>query len=837
MLIPISLALPLVFAAAAPVSASAPAGAHRTADLDALVREHAAAAASAESIDEVWSALDALVAAAGDDRAALDQALDRALAAEGLTPRAILLISAARLAGNEPDVAALAKRLEALLGDASDEIAAAAAGLLGNTTFRALKDAELAAASEALSKLSKDGDRSPETRIEGAVALHSLGRAAAQRDARAELVAFLSSADARLRGLGAIALARVGDIETGRAELDRLAATPSPEGRLAESFLEQERLRRFYDRRQKNLLDYAKEKSEGAELKGSREARLLEQTMRLIETTSLEGDEQTREKLMDAALDGMLRSLDEHSSFLTSKSFQDNFAEDLLDPEYGGIGAYVGEDPDDGLFTIRQPIYSGPAYKMGLHSEDKVVRIEDWPTYTAQGSRPLDEIIKRLKGKPGTTVKLYIWRRGMDTGLIDRPTEDMAVVVTREKVTIPPMKTDLLPGGVGLVQLDTFSQVAADEVGKAITDMKQHGMKALVLDLRQNTGGLLTQARDVANLFLPKKKLVVSTESRAGEPRKLYTSNDALVPEDMPVVVLISRFSASASEIVAGALQDHQRAVIVGQRSYGKGSVQELLPIPGERDDVFEDENGNNRHDSWEPITKDWDGDGEFDFAPRARLTVARYRLPSGRSIHRERGEDGRILSEGGVEPSVKADPIRLEPAVIAEMRRVLGTKKIRDWLDAAWSKDKEELVRLAESDYDDPSRYPGFDALYASLETTLTPQDVRTLVRREVRGRAQDVRGVAYPDGDFQDDPMLQAAIESALERLKLSKSDVPQYAATFKERAKPEDRPMVAQHLTDTQRSDLQHALTLLGAGGSDLTADRLAEIRRAVEAVLDK
>ncbi|MBL8860648.1 MAG: hypothetical protein JNK02_01435 [Planctomycetes bacterium] len=827
MLIPIALALPLLLA-------SAPRGT----DLDALLRQHAAAAAASESVEELWAAVGALTQTAGDERAALDGALDRALSTgTALDARAVLLFVAARLAGEEPDVAALAKRLTSLFAERSEDLARAAAGVLCDTRFRALSEEELTDVTGALAALARDNERAPETRIEAAVAQHTLGRAAAQRTARTELVSYLSSSDPRLRGLGALALARTGDVETGRTDLERLAATPSAEGRLAQSFLKQEELRRLYDRRQKNLLEYAKEKSEGVDLKGSREARLLEQTMRLIETTSLEGEMQTRQKLLDAALDGMLRSLDEHSSLLTPKAYLDNFAEDLLEPEYGGIGAYVGKDPEDGLFTIRQPIYSGPAYKMGLHSEDKIVRIEDWPTYTAQGSKPLDEIIKRLKGKPGTPVKLYIWRRGMDTGLIDRPTEDMAVVVMRERVTIPPMKTDLLPGGVGLVQLDTFSNVAAEEVAKAVTELKRHGLKSLVLDLRQNTGGLLTQARDVANLFLPKGKLVVSTESRAGEPRRLFTTKDPVVPEDVPVVVLISRFSASASEIVAGALQDHQRAVVVGQRSYGKGSVQELLPIPGERDDVFEDLNGNGRRDEGEPLTKDWNQNGEFDIAPRARLTVARYRLPSGRSIHRERGEDGTLLSEGGVEPAVKADPIRLEPAVITEMRRVVATKKIRAWLDQAWASDRDELVRLGECDFDDPARYPGFDGLYASLETSLTPQQVRALVRREVRGRAQDVRGSAFPDGDFQDDPMLQAAIAAALERLSLTPADVPQYAATFQERAQPEDRPLLTANLTDSQRSDLRHALTLLGESGAAIGADQLAQIRRALQAVLDK
>jgi len=831
MLTPIALAFPLLLASLTTAPSQ---------DLGTLVRERAMAAATAESLDDVWAGLDELSRAAGDDRAALDQAIDRQLATTDLPARGVLLLTAARLRGDDADVTALAKRLEGLLNDPSAEVVQGAASLLGNTAFRALKETELDSAVLALTQVATDGDRAPETRVEAAVAMHTLGRSGPQRDARAHLVEFLASSDPALRALGALALARVGDVETGRKELESLAATPTTNGQLAQSFLKQEEIRRLSDRRIKQMQKYAKDKTEETELKGTRESRLLEQTMRLIETTSLEGEKVTREELIDAALDGMLRSLDEHSSYLTPKAYKDNFAEDLLEPVYGGIGAYVGEDPDDGLFTIRQPIYSGPAYKKGLHSDDKVVRIDDWPTFTSAGSRPLDEIIKRLKGKPGTPVKLYIWRRGMDTGLIDRPTEEMAVEITREEVTIPPMKFDMLPGGIGLLQLDTFSQVARDELEKAIEILKPKGLKAVILDLRQNTGGLLPQARDVANLFLPKRKLVVSTESRAGEPRKLYTSNDPAVADDVPVVVLVSRYSASASEIVAGALQDYGRAVVVGQRTYGKASVQELLPIPGERDDTYEDENKNGRHDPWEPITKDSNDNGTFDFAPRARLTVARYRLPSGRSIHKEKGEDGRILSEGGVDPEVKADPRRLEPSVIVEMRRVLDSKKIRDWLDKAWTKDQDELVRLAEADFDDPSRYPGFDALYSSLQTSLSPQEVRMLLRREVRGRSQDARGMAYPDGDYEDDPMLQAAIDAVLKGLNKTRADVPEYAATFDEAAKPDERTALAAHLTDTQRSDLRYALSLIGqakTGGNELSPDRLAEIQRALEAVLDK
>jgi C-terminal peptidase prc len=443
-----------------------------------------------------------------------------------------------------------------------------------------------------------------------------------------------------------------------------------------------------------------------------------------------------------------------------------------------------------------------------------------------------EEAARRLRGPKGTLVKIALRRRGYDQ-LIE-------LEVPRDEIHIPTVPAAfVLPGGTGYVRLQDFAEQTDHDLSQSLASLTRDGMKRLVLDLRGNPGGPLDQAIKVANQFLPQGLLIVYTRGRVPNSDQDFRATEKSGYTSLPLVVLTNRSSASASEIVAGALQDHQRAVIVGQRSYGKGSVQELLPIPGERDDVFEDENGNGRHDSWEAITKDWNGNGEFDFAPRARLTVARYRLPSGRSIHRERGEDGRILSEGGVEPQVKADPQRLEPAVITEMRRVLGTKKIRDWLDKEWAVDSAELTRLAECDYDDPSRYPGFDALYSSLETTLTPQYVRELVRREVRGRAQDVRSAAYPDGDFQDDPMLQAAIEAALQKLELTPRDIPEYAATFKPRAKPEERPLLAANLTDVQRTDLRHALTLLGEaqGGSNLSADRLAEIERALKSVLDK
>jgi carboxyl-terminal processing protease len=729
------------------------------------------------------------------------------------------------------------------LSTPDEDDARAAASLLGDKRFNQLGAKEQEALVAKLTAAMNDSSRSPAYRLECATALHSQGRGEGQRLARKEMMDFLSSSDPKLRALGALAMARVGDTETGRRELERLARLPGDEGRLAEAYLHQDDIRNLYDRRQKNLLKHQQEEIGDPKLKPKADLVLIEKVIQMIQKYSLEGEQPQakRENLIDSALDGMLRSLDEHSSYMTPKAYK-VFDQDLLQAEYGGIGAYVNEDPDDKLFTITKPIYSGPAYKAGLHSDDKIVRIDDWPTFTSSGSQPQDEIIKRLKGKPETKVKLYIWRRGMDPALIDRPTEEMAVVITRKEIQIPPVAGEMLPGNIGLVELTTFSRVASEALTTKLTELKAQGMKAVILDLRNDTGGLLTEARNVANLFLPKGKLVVKTESRIDEPELLRTQEDPLIPADMPVAVLINRFSASASEIVSGALQDYDRATLVGQRSFGKGSVQQLLMVPGERDDEYVDENHNNRHDSWEPLTNDFNGNGEFDFAPRVRMTIARYLLPTGRSIHREIDEKGNVISEGGVEPNVEVRPRRFEAWKAEEIIRLTRKEhKIREWADKVYNKSNPLFAKLADGDGDDTSLYPGFQEMYNSLETMLSTQDVRMLARNEIRRRVQDDRGSAFPDGDYQEDPQLQEAIRTVLEKLHTSADQIEPYAKTFEPLEKKDAHAsrILAANLSDTTRSDLRHALSLIGEAknGGNLSPQRLEELEKVLQSVLDK
>ena len=753
-------------------------------DLKDLLATQVAAASTAPT-EELWRRASALRDAARElQSTGLDTEIDHTLATPNLTEGAQLMLCGLRLEGTDPDATALSERLRALLESKREDIAVGAAGLLADPTFRTLSNDDRRSLVERLLVYATDGQRSPQLRLETAFAASKLGGGDDLRKARAQMTAFMESNDASLRALGALTLARSGAEISGKLydELRTLAILPGERGRLAASYLEKERVRELGERKLKNLsaLNDADKGAPAASDKDSggvapSELDPLRNLLVLIERAHLDGDKVTRDQLLEAAMQGMLSSLDEHSTYLNQKNYT-RFEQDLA-AGYGGIGAYVGEDREDGLFTITHPIYSGPAYKAGLMSEDKIVRIDDWPTI----GKPVDEIIKRLKGKPGTPVKLYVWRRGMDPALADRPTEDMVVSVERQAITIPAEQHQLLPGKIGVLVLHEFSQVASSELRKPLLAMLDSGMQGLVFDLRNNSGGLLEEAVNVAGLFLPRNSLVVSTESRVRETEKLYTQNEPIVPANMPIVVLVNRFSASASEIVSGALQDHGRATIIGQRSFGKGSVQNLIPLTGMRDDRYEDENKNGRWDNWEKITKDWNNNGEFDFAPRIKLTIARYLLPSGRSIHREVDKDANILSQGGIEPDKLVAASRTDMWRIEEMYRVNKTKAPRDWVERNWGEYKERFGQIADNDRKDTSIYPGFQELYDSLHTPLPPDDVRQLLRAEIRRRVQDTRGQEFPQGDFVEDLQLQAAISDILAKLGTSPDNFPDYKATI--------------------------------------------------------
>ncbi|TDJ75259.1 MAG: S41 family peptidase [Planctomycetota bacterium] len=796
-------------------------------DLEDLVREQAAAA-EGMPIAELWKEARTVAVLVGDEAGAeFDVAIDSVLRSG--TPssgKSVLFLAAMRLLGEDVDFELLTGAVRPLLDDGDLEVALGAAEMLGMDIRSETDDLREMVATDLL-RVADDGDRMPELRVECAVSAHRVGLGKHVSSAQRVLYLFLKSADPALKSKGALALARLGNIEVRgvEAELERLASLPGEEGRLAGAYMHQQLLRRHSDTQLRRLRERRTLASDAAM---SADLVRIDKVIELVQTLHLEGHTVTREELIAAAIDGLLRSLDRHSAYFRPEVFQK--FEQELEAEYGGIGAYVAEDRDDSLFTITRPIYSGPAWRAGLTTDDKIVRIDDWPTIGEE----VDDIIKRLKGRPNTEVKLYVWRRGMDPALIERPTEDMAVTMSREQIVIPPVHSEYLPGDIGFVELTTFSRVSSAELKQRMVDMMAQGMRGFILDLRNNTGGLLIEARNVADLFLPKHEVVVSTESHMHPPHEYKTRTDALLPADMPVVVLINRFSASASEIVAGALQDHERAKLVGQRSFGKGSVQNLFQIEGDRDDLYADENKNGRFDNWETITKDWNGNGEFDFAPRVKLTIERYLLPSGRSIHRELDDERNIISVGGVSPDIQIAPRRWKQWRLEELLRIQGDRTVRKWAQDGVDGNEELFERLAQTDNGDPWAYPGFEELYESLATTLPEDDVRFLMRREVRRVVQDIKGEAFPLGDYEEDVQLQAAIRAVLAELDLSPEDIPAYASTF---SKQDEGPVAALDARPQPSRDLDHALSLIAearVADGRMSEEGLRELTELIESL---
>jgi hypothetical protein len=385
--------------------------------------------------------------------------------------------------------------------------------------------------------------------------------------------------------------------------------------------------------------------------------------------------------------------------------------------------------------------------------------------------------------------------------------------------------------------LTTFGNSTADELEAALVDLAAKNMRALVLDLRFNSGGYLSAAQEIAGKFLTGRQMVCYWEGRNSSEapkQELFTRSPGFTRK-FPLVVLVNRFSASASEIVAGALQDHKRALIVGERTVGKGSVQRLYPLrsrpsetftdeprmngifdigerfqdsnenqrwdPGEpfedrarlnqkwdAREPFEDKNGNNRFDEGEPFSDqnangvyddeeayvDANNNGTYDLGPEIKLTIARYYLPSGRSIHAERDNDGKILQKGGVLPDELISVPPAEGWKQEERTRIRETGKIAEFVATIATRSHDQLVDLAESDGGEFSQYPGFEDFFAQLATPLSKEDVRVLLRQEVRRQASDLRGREFV-GDVEADQQLLRAVHSLLNQLGESMDAVP--------------------------------------------------------------
>ena len=383
-------------------------------------------------------------------------------------------------------------------------------------------------------------------------------------------------------------------------------------------------------------------------------------------------------KLITHAISGMLTGLDPHSQYLDADAFKD--LQVNTQGEFGGLGIEVGME--DGFVKVVSPIEDTPAYRAGIKAGDLIVKLDDTPVK----GMTLADAVKRMRGKPKTQITLTIVRKG--------EAKPIVVTITREVIKVQSVKSKVIEPGYAYVRLTQFQEDTANRLVEHLNKLwKQGPVKGLVLDLRNDPGGLLHGAIGVSAAFLPPKALVTSTDGRTKDAKRKYLASpedylrgariDFLkdLPADIktvPMVVLVNAGSASASEIVAGALQDHKRAVVMGTQTFGKGSVQTILPLTGNT---------------------------------AIKLTTARYYTPSGRSIQAKgiapdiiveetaNGGSGPRLREADLERHLENDKDK-EPAPAAKPQSKAPATKGKPAKDEPEDEEKPRFEIASKNDY-----------------------------------------------------------------------------------------------------------------------------------------
>lgn len=299
--------------------------------------------------------------------------------------------------------------------------------------------------------------------------------------------------------------------------------------------------------------------------------------------------------LMQGALKGMIESLeDPHSNYFSKDGMED--LEDKISGEYTGVGMIIRKHSNEPV-TVELLIEGTPAFKAGIRPNDKIIKIDSESTYNME----LEDASKKLKGKVGTSVKLLIYR--------EKEKKEKEVILKRANIKLENVRSKMLPNKVGYIKLTQFGADVDLQVSKSLEKLQNQGMQGLIFDLRNNPGGRIDQAIKIGSMFI-EKGIIVSERPKKG--KEIFSEREGKYYGDFPLIILINEGSASASEIVSGAVRDYKRGVLLGEKSYGKGSVQVLMPLP--------------------------DGDG-------IKLTIAKYYTPKGENINGK-----------GIEPDIKVE-------------------------------------------------------------------------------------------------------------------------------------------------------------------------------------
>lgn len=349
----------------------------------------------------------------------------------------------------------------------------------------------------------------------------------------------------------------------------------------------------------------------------------------LVESNYVESVES--DALIDGAIKGMVKALDPHSSYLPPKSYKNMLVD--TSGKFGGLGIEISVRK--GILTVVSPIEDTPAFNAGIKAGDKIIKIEDESTL----DMTLTDAVERLRGETGSPVNITIFRETLDA-----PKE---YTIVRAIIKVRSVVKKVYRNDIGYVKIRSFSKNTSKDLDAALAEFERKGVSKLVLDVRNNPGGLLNQAVEVSDRFLKKENLIVYTKGRTDEQNMRFTTHDKVKRVTYPMIILVNGGSASASEIVAGALQDLGRAVIVGTTTFGKGSVQTIIPLT----------------------------DGSA-----LRLTTARYYTPSGRVIQ-ENGIEPDIIVEMPLESELKEDDEKKESEEKTKLRKFLREKDLKKHL------------------------------------------------------------------------------------------------------------------------------------------------------------
>ena len=343
--------------------------------------------------------------------------------------------------------------------------------------------------------------------------------------------------------------------------------------------------------------------------------KVFSEILALLEANYVE--EVESDNLVNGAIRGMLKTLDPHSSYLPPESYQQMKVD--TSGKFGGLGIEISIRK--GVLTVVSPIEGTPAYNMGIKPGDKIIMIEKESTLDFT----LQEAVSTLRGERGTSVNITVYREGVKTPL--------EFAIKREIIKVKSVKNKLYPNNIGYIKIKSFTRSTSSDLDKALAEFSSNQVSKLVLDLRNNPGGLLNQAVEVSDRFLGVENLIVYTQGRTEDQNMRFTTHESTRQVDFPMIILVNGGSASASEIVAGALQDLGRAVILGSQTFGKGSVQTIIPL----------------------------SDGSA-----LRMTTARYYTPS-----------GKVIQENGITPDiiVEAEKVPLE-AELTKDEKIVNSEK-----------------------------------------------------------------------------------------------------------------------------------------------------------------